>query len=840
MGSRNAFILDAMPRAGHSGLAQRAVLLVVFTLSGAAGLIYEVLWTRRLTHIFGSTTLAVSTVLAAFMGGLALGSYLLGAWADRNREKALRAYAVLEIAIALLGLAVPLLLRAVEAAYLGLAPALEKAPMVFFVAQFLLVGLVLILPCVLMGGTLPILARWLVGREDEIGGRIGTLYAANTFGAAAGTAAATYVLLPRAGVRRGRARRRRDQPRRRPDHPGDVPEGAIGRVPRGARPVPPKTRPGARRPRRPGAPGFSPRSGSRVSPAWSTRSCGPAWSSLVFGSTVYAFGLMLLLFLVGIAIGSAIFSRMRRADPVRVLGLSLIGNTAAALLGIAAVPHLPTWYMRGFPAVRDSFSLQQLCRSSRPPPCSCRSRSSSGSRSRRRSRRPRTCGGMGRGVGRVTAWNTVGTVGGAFLGGFVLIPRLGLRATLTVAAAATAVGGVLRAAPRSGSPSGRAPGLRRGRGGARGRAPAPGLAAEPPGAGGRLLRRDPAARSRRSSTPRAIRDPLLQGRNRDDALGRPAGALPVLPLQRQDRRVDRAGRHGQPAPPGAPADAGPPGAAGRLRARPGHRRLRRRDRAVPGDVDRHRGHRGGGPRGDAVLRAGEPRRPLGPARAVPRRRRPQRPPRAQGHLRRDPLGSLRRLGRGRGQPLHAGVLRARALAPAAGRRHGAVVSHALAAAGGHEADRRDVSLRVSPHRLLAPEPGRRDPARHRRADALGHRAAARARGDRPGRLGGPPRDGVLAASLDLLGVRPGRRRPVPDARGRPRPPLRRPARHRVPHAAGWLRDTTAINDAGIQALQTKPLPAIAGFEAPRDLDARANTCSGSAMRRSAASTRRSG
>ena len=59
------------------------------------------------------------------MGGLAAGSYLLGGWADRNREKALRAYALLEIAIALLGLAVPLLLRAVEAAYLGLSPALE-------------------------------------------------------------------------------------------------------------------------------------------------------------------------------------------------------------------------------------------------------------------------------------------------------------------------------------------------------------------------------------------------------------------------------------------------------------------------------------------------------------------------------------------------------------------------------------------------------------------------------------------------------------------------------------------------------------------------------------------
>src|SRR5262245_4816200 len=164
-----------MPRELSAGALRRALLLAVFTLSGASGLIYEVLWTRRLTHIFGSTTLAVSTVLAAFMGGLAVGSVLLGAWADRHRDKALRAYGLLEIAIALLGLAIPLLLRVVEAIYLAAAPALENVLMVFFVVQFVLVGAVLALPCALMGGTLPMLARWLVGREEEIGGRVGAL-----------------------------------------------------------------------------------------------------------------------------------------------------------------------------------------------------------------------------------------------------------------------------------------------------------------------------------------------------------------------------------------------------------------------------------------------------------------------------------------------------------------------------------------------------------------------------------------------------------------------------------------------------------------------------------------
>ncbi len=80
---------------------------------------------------------------------------------------------------------------------------------------------------------------------------------------------------------------------------------------------------------------------------------------LVFGSSVYAFGLMLLLFLAGIAIGSALFARIRRVEPARVLGLALLGNTFAALAGIAFVPRLPVAFMRGFPAAKDSFALEQ-------------------------------------------------------------------------------------------------------------------------------------------------------------------------------------------------------------------------------------------------------------------------------------------------------------------------------------------------------------------------------------------------------------------------------------------------------------------------------------------------
>src|SRR5258706_3882764 len=96
----------------------RAVILACFCLSGASGLVLEMLWTRMLTLVFGSTTLAVSTVLTAFMGGLGLGSYLAGKFADRLENPA-RTYAVVEASIGVYALLVPLVV--------ALYPALNRS-----------------------------------------------------------------------------------------------------------------------------------------------------------------------------------------------------------------------------------------------------------------------------------------------------------------------------------------------------------------------------------------------------------------------------------------------------------------------------------------------------------------------------------------------------------------------------------------------------------------------------------------------------------------------------------------------------------------------------------------
>lgn len=168
----------------------RAVVYLLFLLSGATGLVYEVAWTRRLVLILGSTSRAVSLILAAYMLGLALGAHLLGRRADGVRRP-LRIYAGLEAGVGLLAFLFPLLLAGAES--LGLVFGGRSAS---FVTCFV----VLLLPTILMGGTLPILARFVVTRMERLGGQVGLLYSLNTLGAVAGTFLSGFVLVEWLGV----------------------------------------------------------------------------------------------------------------------------------------------------------------------------------------------------------------------------------------------------------------------------------------------------------------------------------------------------------------------------------------------------------------------------------------------------------------------------------------------------------------------------------------------------------------------------------------------------------------------------------------------------------------
>ncbi len=176
-----------------------AVVLLVFFLSGAAALVYEVLWMRWLALIFGVTTYATATVLATFMGGLALGSWVFGRWID-GRGHPLRVYALLEVGIGLYALAVPGIFVGLRPAFVALHD-LGLSATAFALGRALLAAAVLLLPTFLMGGTLPILVRFLVRRREDVGRGSGLLYFANTAGAVAGCLVAGFFLIEAVGLR---------------------------------------------------------------------------------------------------------------------------------------------------------------------------------------------------------------------------------------------------------------------------------------------------------------------------------------------------------------------------------------------------------------------------------------------------------------------------------------------------------------------------------------------------------------------------------------------------------------------------------------------------------------
>jgi spermidine synthase len=181
-----------------------ALLLVCFFLSGFSALLYETAWTREFAFVFGTSELAVAAVLAAYMGGLALGAAVAARVAPRIRRPVL-AYGVLELAIALWALAMPFGIRALTTVYLGWLGGLDAPPetMALTTALFHLAGaFVVLVPCTaLMGATLPLLARHAVRKDAQVGPRVGLLYAINTFGAIGGTTFAAFVLLPALGLR---------------------------------------------------------------------------------------------------------------------------------------------------------------------------------------------------------------------------------------------------------------------------------------------------------------------------------------------------------------------------------------------------------------------------------------------------------------------------------------------------------------------------------------------------------------------------------------------------------------------------------------------------------------
>jgi len=153
------------------------VLLLLFAASGCAALIYEVVWLQLLQLVVGSTAVSMAVLLSAYMGGLCAGSYLLPRLVS-PRQHPLRVYAFIELGIAIFGIAVLFLVplgRYVYVAAIGIG-------LPGMLLRGILCGLCLLPPTLLMGASLPAMARWLESTPQGFS-RLGMLYGANTAGA---------------------------------------------------------------------------------------------------------------------------------------------------------------------------------------------------------------------------------------------------------------------------------------------------------------------------------------------------------------------------------------------------------------------------------------------------------------------------------------------------------------------------------------------------------------------------------------------------------------------------------------------------------------------------------
>lgn len=407
-------------------------------MSGATALGYQILWLRELQLVFGTSTFAIATLLAAFMAGLAAGGFALARYADRLRQP-LIIYAVLELGIGLYALSFPWLLTLVKPIYLDAWRLLEPGPVLFGTLQFVLVSLLLILPTAAMGATLPLLARFAVLRISSAGDRIGTLYAVNTFGALAGVWLCGFYLLPKIGL----------------SHSSKLAATAnlllgfaalllgLWAARKNAAALPPAD---SAVPRSPYAPAVLIAIGLAGFAALAYELAWTRLLTLMLGSSSYTFAVMLIAFLLGIALGA-------RPGGTYADRLLASGGLPRLLYGFAAVelaiallaclmmylyPQLPFWYVQLFdlfgaaaePQMQWWLALLLAGMVMTPPailmgmhlPMAARAVLGQG----------KECA---RPVGIVYGVNALGAAGGAFLAGFVLLPMLGVQGTVFAAAA---------------------------------------------------------------------------------------------------------------------------------------------------------------------------------------------------------------------------------------------------------------------------------------------------------------------------------------------------------------------------------------------------------------------
>ena len=390
-----------------------------FFLSGFAALIYQAAWLKKLGILFGTSHTAVATVLAAYMGGLAVGAAAAARYSPRITRPVF-VYGVLEAVIGISAILVPLVLVGAQhllVALFGNQPAPVSADgasqsLYYLVATFL----VLLIPTGAMGATLPLLARYAVTEDLQIGPRVGALYGVNTLGAVLGALAAGLLLLPYPGLY------------------GALFVGAgvnlvvffiALHLSRSSKPtLADKSYSTEKKFVRPAFHWVMP--AMLVSGAVSF-TLEVLWTRLlshVFGGTVYAFSIMLASFLAGISLGGLAGGRLA-VDRARALTLFAGAQISIAVFSLMSYSYIDAWVpVHAGLATKAVYAFLVILPSAvfigATYPLAVRIACPAAIQSAAVS-------------GRIYAWNTVGAIAGSLLTGFVILPALGFGNTLKVA-----------------------------------------------------------------------------------------------------------------------------------------------------------------------------------------------------------------------------------------------------------------------------------------------------------------------------------------------------------------------------------------------------------------------
>ncbi len=414
------------------------LLPLVFFLSGATSLVYETVWGRELHLVFGTSQFAIATVLAAFMTGLALGGWIGGQLAERV-ARPLRLYGILEACVGAYALLFPTIVDNLEPIYLAFWHATDPGPVAFGAFQFLILGAALLVPTACMGATLPLLVRHVAPALGQEGAVVGRLYGINTAGAVGGVLLAGFWMLPALGV----------------DTTTEVVAAGNGALAclalwmdrqTAALPPIPATRRAALPPAIVAIAVLAGVSSLAMEVAWFRL------LTLILGASTYAFSVMLLAFLAGIALGGRAGGPFAdRLRDTRAALLALAGLQA----GVAVLSYATMWLYGQLPMafIRAYFFVEPVPELLWPMKCMLAFAVMAPPAVLMGATFPFLLRAVlaerdadaARPVGGIYAANTVGAVVGAFAGGFVLLPLLWvsgtvlLCCTLNLIAAAIAV-----------------------------------------------------------------------------------------------------------------------------------------------------------------------------------------------------------------------------------------------------------------------------------------------------------------------------------------------------------------------------------------------------------------